>query len=178
MSKQNGEWADTLDAWKASRMINATLDSGRRVTMRKLTLDELVSLDALPDDLKQLAAMEAMDMVVDEARTLLRKGDKRSLGSYTKMQQDRVRLRDRLVLAAVIKPELTEADLPDLPEPDKVMIAAIAQGQIEFDAVGKRIGLEPMSTFRVLAASHHPGVEPEDCDACKAARLEISTASQ
>lgn len=177
-SASNGRWADSLEDWKASRLIHAQLDSGRKVTLVKCTLDELIALDALPDDLRDLATLDSVGLVGEELRTLLGKRDKKSRDQAAELKKQALRLRDHVVLFAVREPKLTEADLPDLPEHDKQMIAEIAWGRLEFDAANRRIGLEPMSTFRVHAETHHPELSAEDCEACKKARLALSTAGQ
>lgn len=172
MARRNEKWAHSLAEAKRRRLIHAELPSGLRVVMRSLTLDDLVALDGLPDDLVRIALLEiAPGGVAGAIAEELRKADKEALARARKLSEDQNQLRDRLVLAAVLEPKLTEKDLTDLDSFDKVMVAEIAQHKLAFDAAGRRIGPEPVDTFRIHGAHHGCA---EGCEKCEAARLELS----
>ena len=171
MAKQK-QWAHSLAEARRRGIIHATLPSGLQVDVRSLTLDDLVAVNGLPDDLVRIALLEISPGGVGaEIARELKKADKGALDRARKISEDQNALRDRLVLAAVVQPKLTAKDLPYLDSFDKVMVAEIAQHKLEFDAAGRRIGPEPVSTFRLFGEKHGC---PADCPHCEAARMELS----
>lgn len=172
---QNGTWAQSLDDWKLSRLLDVTLPSGMRVTIIKLTLDELVQEDALPDDLVRVALLEISPGGVEaQLGRDLAKNDKAGLKAAKDLAAANLRLQDRIVLRAVVAPKIEEEQLPEVDPYDKAMIAGIACGRLFYDEAGRRIGPEPMSTFREHARTHHPDVSVEDCEACQDAIRALS----
>lgn len=172
---KNSGHAGTLAEWKARRRLDVTLPSGMPITMRTLTLSELAVADGLPDDLIRLALVEMQPGgIVGEIGAELQKSDEGALERAKKYAEDNLALRDRLILAAVLDPVMNEDDVRELDGFDKEMIAGIASRQLEFDAIGRRVGSEPLSTFRVFAATHHEQLSAEDCPACEEARRQFS----
>lgn len=177
--------AGTIEEWRQRRRLDVTLPSGMQITMRLVTLDELAADDGLPEDLVRVALisgqpggivqaiakeLEGVDSMSEE----LQKADTAAIGRAQKLSQDNLLLRDRLVMRAVVEPQLTLEDVLDLDGYDKDMIAGIASRRmgLDFDAAGRRIGAEPLSTFHVFASQHGC---PPDCVSCEATRVEFST---
>jgi hypothetical protein len=166
---------DTLAAWQRNSLIHATGPSGTVFVLRALTLDELAAEDALPDDLLRVALLEwsreVTGGVMGEMSANLKKGTPEALTAARKLSQDNLRLRNRIIVRALVKPRVTEKDLVKLDPYDLAMIAAISQRQVNIDAAGRRVGADTLDTFRaacqILARS-------ETDEARKAVLLELS----
>lgn len=144
------QWASTLAEAKRGALIDMTGPSGTRYTVRALTLDDLVAEEALPDDLVRVALLDMIPGgVVAEIMTKLQ--DPKSLKEAEKLSQDTVKLRDRLVLRAIVAPKVAARDIAGLDPYDKELIAQIAQRKVVLDAAGRRVGADALETFRALA---------------------------
>lgn len=167
-------WAGTLDNWRARARHHVELPSGQRVVMRTVTLDELASAEGVPDDLVRVALAEiatdtgAAGMVADKLRLDTQEG----LAEARKITDDLAELTRRLVVTAVIEPTLTDDTVRDVPPADLAMVAGIATRRVQFDAAGRRVGVEPLDTFATFRREH--GCD-EDCPHCQASRLAFST---
>lgn len=149
MSNNGEKWASSLAEAKRNAHIDITGPSGTRYTIRPLTLDELAAIDGLPDDLLRIALLETVPGgVIEEISDKLRLGDPESLKAAQQLSQDTVRLRDRIVLEAVVSPALKAKDVEALDPFDRHMIAGIAQRRVHEDATGKQVGADPLATFR------------------------------
>lgn len=156
----------TLEELKAGRRMAIVLDSGRSVVIRSLTLDELAAEEGLPDDLFHIALLDGLPGgVVGKIAEQLEAGDPASLEQAAKLSRDNLALRDRLVLAAVVEPKLTLADVKDLDPFDRATIALFAQRRRTIDAAGRRVGAQALDTFRIFDQEHGC---PPDCPACQA----------
>lgn len=166
---------DSLATWKRNSTVTATGPSGTRFSIRPLTLDELASEDALPDDLLRVALLEwSRDVtggVMGEVASNLKKGDKASLDAVRKLSKDNLSLRNRIIVKSLVKPRVTEKELAALDPYDKEMIAAISQRQRTVDATGKRVGADALDNFRA-ACQILAGAETDE--ARKAFLLELS----
>lgn len=155
----------TLAEWRRRSTMDVTLSSGANVTVRPLTLDELAAVDALPDDLIRIVLLEQIPGgVVAEIGAQLEKGDPASLAAARKLSEDNLKLRDRIVLTAVVTPKLTAKDLAGLDPFDKAEIAAFAQRRLNVDAAGRRVGADALDTFRIVSEEHRC---PPSCEACQ-----------
>ena len=163
--------ASSLAEWKRRSTIDVTLGSLTNVTIRPLTLDELAAQDGLPDDLLRVALLEQIPGgVVAEISRQIEAGDEKSLAAAKKLSDDNLKLRDRIVLAAVVAPKLTAKDLAALDPFDKAEIAAFAQRRETVDAAGRRVGAEALDTFRIVGEEH--GCSP-NCPACAASARRV-----
>lgn len=168
-------WATSFEELQKLRLIYATLPTGAQMVLRSMTLDELAAADGLPDDLLKVAMLETTPGgVAGEIARVLHTESDAALEDAHKLSQSTMELVDRLVLAAVIEPELTAEQVKLLDGFDKAMIAGIASRRIVFDAAGRRVGVEPLDTFRAWVEAH--GCD-DDCTACKTAVSLLSTAS-
>lgn len=150
MAKPPAWKPSTLAEAKRGRLMELTAPSGARFVVRALTIDELATADGLPDDLLRIALLEGVPGgVVSEIASKL--GDPTKLREAQELSRATVKLRDRLVLEAVVQPRLAAKDLTELDPFDKDMIAQACQRKIVFDAAGRRIGSDALATFRELA---------------------------
>jgi hypothetical protein len=85
--------------------------------------------------------------------------------------QAAVKLHEWVITQTVVEPELTADMLPLLPAEDLEMIAAIAKRERDTDALGVRLGVDPLSRWRTFREIHEC---PEGCEACEAARSVFS----
>jgi hypothetical protein len=145
--------------------------STANVTIRPLTLDELAAQNGLPDDLLRVALLEQIPGgVVAEIADKIEKGDAASLAAAKKLSDDNLKLRDRIVLAAVVAPKLTARDLAGLDPFDKAEIAGFAQRRETVDAAGRRVGADALDTFRIVGEEHGC---PPNCEACAASARRV-----
>jgi hypothetical protein len=146
-------------AWKPSSLaeakrnavVNMTASSGTRYAVRPMTLDELLSMNAMPDDLIRIALLDNIRVgreqsaLTVEIGEKLAKGDKASLVEAQGLSRGLVDLRNRLVLAAVQAPKLKPKDLADLDPYDLDEIAMVAQHRLVVDEAGRLV--DPLATF-------------------------------
>jgi|SRR5581483_3324073 len=165
------EWKpSSLADWKRRATMDVTLGSGARVILRALTLDDLG--DALPNDLVRIALLDQIPGgVVSQIAMHLDAGDDEALAAAQKLSDDNLRLRDEIVLRAVVSPQLRPKDLAELDPFDKAEIVEYAQRKRVVDSAGRRVGADALSTFRTIAEEH--GCAP-DCEACAAAARRVS----
>lgn len=151
MGDTNGEaWAGSFEEWRQRRRANITLPSGMRVTVQTVTLDELCTAEALPDDLLRAALLEMTPGGVPAAIAAeLQKADSDALARAKKLSEDSVSLVDRLCVAALVDPQVDVESVVEIDAYDKQMIAQIAQRRIDEDAAGRRVyGVQPVDQFR------------------------------
>lgn len=153
--------------WQRRRFAKATLPTGQEVTLRAVTLDELAALDALPDDLVAVAWYEKLPGGISAQIPAPELQTPEGAARARKLSQDTLALRDKLVLAAVVEPAITETDLPSLDPFDKDMVANLASRQDDLDATGRRVwGVEPLNTFQDFRDVHGCDAGPEPCPGC------------
>lgn len=187
-ASENGWQPSTVEEWHARATHRIELHNAR-VLVRFRSLGELIAHGELPDDLIKLALLELSrgagsggitgEIANELAKADLADGDKTaaeaSLKSAREIAEGAARLVREQVAFALVEPKLTAEDLahPDFPMEDLELLAGILNRQIEYDAAGRRIGIEPLATFRVFAQAH--GCPAEGCPACEEARLGLST---
>lgn len=170
----SADWAGTLDDWRMRGRHRVELPSSQRVVVRTVTLDELAAANGLPDDLVRVALAEiatdtgAAGLVAEKLRLDTPDGLKEARQIIDSLAE----LTRRLVVTAVVEPQLTDVTVRDLPPDDLAMIAAIATRRVQFDAAGRRVGVEPLDTFATFRREH--GCD-EDCPHCAAARMALSS---
>ena len=163
-NRKDSSWASSVAEAKRNARIDITGPSGTRYSLRALTLEDLIVIDGLPQDLLHAALLEmtpartilrpdgSIDTIpggiVGEIAEKTRLGDPEQLEQARKLSQATVALRDRIVLEAVVAPRLKPADLADLDPFDKEMIVGIAQRRIVVDAEGKQVGADELAPFR------------------------------
>lgn len=133
------------DAWKAAGTHDITLPSNTQVKIRVPNLPTLVKTGQLPNAL------------VAEALTTIQSGE---LTAEVISQQ--AEFYNKLVVASVVDPAVTEEDVPELPFEDVEMIVEIATRQRDTDALGHHIaGLHTSKDWRKFRGleDFYPDVE-------------------
>lgn len=179
------EWAETAEQWRGRNLHRAELWSGMRITFRFPSLGEMIQTGALPETLLELALLEYGDPGASVA--LIAQAAGQSLDENTDEQQragalaraeklshDVAALNRELCAAALVAPKLSADDLasPDFPVQDIEMLAGFLNRTVHYDAAGRRVGTEPLDTFRPFPEKHGCAA---DCPQCEAARRELST---
>lgn len=142
---------DSLAEVKRRARFVVTCTSGASYELRALTLDDLAAEDALPDDLIRVALLEAHSPGgVSGAIASHMQHDRED--DAMKLSADLLKLRDRLVLKAVVTPKLKPADVQHLDPFDRHEIAEFAQRQRNVDAAGRQVGADSLDTFRRACA--------------------------
>jgi len=177
-------WAGTADEW-AGKVHNAELPSGMRVSFRFPSLGEMIELEALPADLLEIAVAEwaepgaAAQLAAQPYAELAEQDEepteeqREQADEHARAISEKVaRLNRHLVARALVAPRLTIEELARAPYSDLEMLARLINRLDPFDAAGRRIGPEPITTFLVFAEEHEcaPG-----CPACETARGRLST---
>jgi hypothetical protein len=148
----------------------ATGPSGTVYRIRKINLERQAFGGSLPRELKQLAlSVAAKSDGRNPAAVLAGQLDADKLAELMDEQKG---YNDRLVLATVIEPALTEEDLgtgaidddPFLPAIDYVWLLRVAKGEEDRDAEDRMLwGPEPKSRMEIFRRAHEC---LEDCEAC------------
>jgi hypothetical protein len=157
--------------------------------MRLLSVGELLASGALPDDLREIAIDEwaaaqarepspSVSAAQAEYDGLSEKPTKKQRAEADARAQAHIEklaaINRHIVSAALIAPKLTPDDLADpaFPYADLAMLARILQRDLQFDAAGRRIGVEPLETFRLFAQEHGC---VEGCEHCEESRRQLSS---
>lgn len=127
--KSAAEWK------KAKDHPNVLLPSGVRVTIRIPDLAGMMETGIIPSDYMEIATRLAKKVENNEAPT------QEDMSEEAKFERI-------LLTKTVIEPEITEADVPDLPVEDRGMLAQFAMRQRDLDAEGEHIaGLTKSDKF-------------------------------
>lgn len=130
---------DTAAAWKKKAGHPVTLPSGAVVRLKVPNLAQLAKTGELPNDLVRVAIPEVAGA---EPAPL---SEEEALAAIQKLAD----FQTWITTVAVVSPEITAEDVPELPTEDTEMIVAIATRQRDLDAVGHHIGgLEASADFR------------------------------
>lgn len=149
--KKNGkqpEWADSPEAIKSRRLMDVTLLSGAKVTLRTVTLDELALDDAIPGDLIEVAILDSADLLLPEMLNHVRN---QRPEEAQRLSKNAVLLADRVTLRAIVNPPVSPEVVGALDGFDKKMILEIAQRKRSTDATGKVVCaqvLDDLGDFR------------------------------
>lgn len=179
-------WAGTLEEWHARTIHHIEGHSGMRFDFRFRTLGQLIALTDLPDQLIQLALLEeTRDVtggIVGAIASDLRQVDDPASGVTAEQARENAleksrqvdELNRRLVAFCLVTPKVTAEQLAgeDFPEEDLQMLSGIVSRQLQFDAAGRRIGVEPIETFATFRDVHECA---PDCAACEAGRDRLSS---
>jgi hypothetical protein len=172
-------WAGSAGSWKKrGGPHQITLPSGQRVLARVLGLSSLARLDGLPDDLVDAVVLHVVNAergglpAVIGAEIANANGDEKAQEQAAKHIAEFGRLTKYLVAEALVEPKLTVDDLDDVPEEDLEMLMRIVTGRQSFDAVGVRIGVEPLDAWETWRSKHGC---PDDCPHCEDARSALSS---
>lgn len=143
---------DELEQLREGKVVTAP--SGARYRIRRINLERHALSGGLPASLVQVAmeGQEAIGKLFEQ----IAQGD-----SNADRRETVLGYLDRLVLATVIDPPLTEEDLGDpsdltsdalLPADDYKFFVGIAMGEVDYDAADQRIwGVDPLSRFPAVS---------------------------
>lgn len=124
--------ADSKTQWVKNKVHTVKLSSGTQVEIQLPNLPELVKGGNLPNKLLEVATKRLQQQ--DITAELI--SDLADFNRY-------------LVAKTVVKPEIAEEDVPNIPYEDVEMIVAFANRERDVDAVGHHIaGLEVDEDFR------------------------------
>jgi hypothetical protein len=176
-------WAHDRAGWAGRAIHRAELWSGMRILFRFPTLGELIATGELPERLLELALLEYGDpgrsyrLIGAQAEQALdeQKSDEERQAAKDRADQfgrDLATLNRELCALALVEPKLTAEELSEVPLQDLEMLAGFINRTVVMDAAGRRIGIEPLDTFRQFRDKHGCG---EDCQACEATRRDLST---
>lgn len=134
------ERVENVGAWKAAAVHWPLLPSNTRVGIRIPDLAAMIEGGQVPQHLLSAALGMAQQATQNKTPTV---------EDMTKSATEEREFTDLLVQATVAEPDITEADLPDIPFEDKQFLVAIATRQRDLDAEGEHIaGLTKSEKFR------------------------------
>jgi hypothetical protein len=170
----------TAEQWAAA-VLEAELPSGARVRFRFPSLAEIVELGELPPDLLEIAVAEwkspgsAAELAAEPFEQLPDEPSEEQLeqasAAAREVSEKIAGLNRELIARALVEPAMTAAQLQSVPYSDLEYLTRIINRAEPFDAAGRRIGPEPISTFRVFAEAHDCAA---DCPACETSRRNVS----
>lgn len=174
--------APTTAAEWGERTHYAELPSGAAIRFRFPSLAEMIALGSLPEDLLEIAVAEwkspgsAAELAAapfDELGEDASDEDRETAAAASRAVAERIAALNREVIArALIEPAMSPDQLRTVPYTDLEYLTRIVNRVEPFDAAGRRIGPEPISTFRGFAEEHECAA---DCQACEAARRRLSS---
>lgn len=125
----------TTAAWKKAAKHTITCPSGTVVAIKLPNIPLMIESGKLPQHLLD-AALGASELTEEQKPT----------AELIKQERE---FTDFIVKVTVVEPELTDADLNEIPFEDKDFIVSVATRQRDLDAVGNHIGgLSSSATFR------------------------------
>src|SRR5262245_15685657 len=160
-------------AWKQKALHDITLPTGVQVTIRIPDVGMLLKGGAVPEKLRIAALAYISRELTGKVPGLVREEDDGNAIIDEEILADQMRMHDWIVLQSVVEPQLTEDDLPNIPVEDLVMLTEIANRERDTDALGVRLGVEPLDRWLPFREAH--GCPAEGCPACEAARARLST---
>lgn len=177
------ERVDSASAWGEKGVHTVTCPSGAQVRVRIPNLPQLIKHDAVPESLRAAAIKEVSSEGVP---AMLRQG----------LSEDEVKalydLYEHLVIEMVVEPKLKgmtfgpdpenpeksividRGDIPSLPQEDVEMLVNIATRQQDTDALGVRLGVEPLNRWAQFREEHEC---PPGCEGCTRAIRRLSGSS-
>ena len=170
--------ATPADVWRERSVHTVTGPSGSVMRMRIPGIGTVLATGGLPTYLVRLALLDLShpegaasalkqmldDVMDDEQRDSI-------LGETVRLREYQA----HLVAAALIEPALRPEEVlsGDFPEDDLAMIAEIVQRTRAFDALGVRIGVEPLDRWARFHQEH--GLDGEDCEHCRSVQQAFSS---
>lgn len=163
----------TKEQWGKKAVHIVACPSGMEVKIRIPNLGLLLEGDALPQTLRNAALTELVDPISAQVTRAAGGGEKPAIG--IEEVKDLYDLHKWLVVQTVIEPELELDDLPDLPQEDLEMLTQIATRERTTDALGRSLGVEPLSRYETFRTEHKCAT---GCEACEKVVGVFSTVEQ
>lgn len=174
----------TAEEWENS-LHDPVLPSGRKVLFRDTTLAELLAMNELPTDLRQLAideyatpgSMKKAALAPYEglpekpSKTQQKKADEASNAVLEKISL----VNRHLIALALVQPKMSVEQLAKVPYADLQYLSLLINRQIGTDAVGRYVGVVPLDQFHFVVQAHGVEHDPADCETCASLRWTLST---
>lgn len=141
------------------------------VKVRIPDLAAMLAMGQIPEHLRQVALLSAFKEEGDPPLAL-QKHDDGSPVLTDDVAKGFYDLKSHIIVATVVEPALTQAEASEIPVEDRDMLYAIAMRERDTDALGVRLGVEPLSRWATFRGKHGC---PPDCPACNEAVGELST---
>lgn len=87
--------------------------------------------------------------------------------------QKMVELLDFLIMQMVLNPKLSQEDVDAIPTEDRELLIAIAQRERDTDAVGRRLGVEPLYRWETFRSEHGCAPDCPECQKCVQAHSSV-----
>jgi len=134
-------------SWIGNAQHDVVLPSGTTIKIKLPNLPQMIKSGTVPNELVEVAIKSASNDNQDPTAD-----DIKAVADFHTF----------LVVHTVVEPEITEADVPQLPSEDTEMIVEFATRQRDLDAVGNHIGgldkLEDYRKFRDRALGRAAGL--------------------
>lgn len=153
----------TKEAWAARGVHEVTLYSGARVKIRIPDLARLLKHDLLPEGLRGVALRQAFGQLEMGGGSSPDVPPPTDADRY-KTAKELAELMDWLLLDMLVDPVLEREDLDGIPSEDKDLLVSLAQRERDTDALGVRVGVEPLSRWDAWRSAH--GCD-DDCPECQ-----------
>ena len=166
----------SVEEWAALALHDVTLPSGMEAVIRFADIPALIKSGRLPDQLQGAAARRFFG---SENGAAASDGDgedgaKAAIDDAQRIEiaKATAELYEYLVLESVVEPELTAEHLPRLPAEDKEMLIEVSLRERDTDALGRTLGVEPLSRWETFRREHKCS---KSCAHCEAAQHALST---
>lgn len=160
----------TAEEWAAAGHHKVWLHSGKRIVIRIPDLFTLIQQDAIPEELRAVALNEIETGSATGAATSPSTDAGPSLNWDVVKQA--AELYEHIAFHMVFRPEVTLEQFRTFPAEDRDMLRDIAMRRRFTDARGVRLGVEPLDGWARFRHHHRC---PEGCEACEAARRDLSS---
>lgn len=165
--------SDVKSRWFARALHTIILPSGEEVVVRIPDITNLARNESIPESLRAaVIKQDAQALLTGTASASEESQPKPSDADVVRAAAELGEAFDYIVLDMIVEPVLTISEVRLIPSEDRDFLALIAQRQRDTDALGRRLGVEPLSRWERFR--HHHGCA-EDCAECEALRREFST---
>ena len=165
---QNGSAREVSpkSSWLKSGLHTITLHSGATIKIRYPNLALMMRTGLIPTHLRAIATKVAKGEVTPTGQTMIGDGEPTDDAAFDEVVSV-VQLMDEIIKHMVVEPELNQEDIDLMPPEDRDLLLAIANRERDVDAVGRRLGVEPLDRWEKFRREHHCS---EDCRSCQKVR--------
>ena len=159
----------TKTSWLKSGTHTITTYTGHVIRIKYPNLALMMRVGLVPTHLRAVALKVARGEINVSSREVTVGEDlpePEGEAAYEEMLK-LVELLDLLIMEMVLEPKLSQEDVDAMPGEDRDLLLAIANRERDVDAVGVRLGVEPLSRWDNFRGRHNC---PEDCRPCQAVR--------
>lgn len=165
----------TKARWLKKGHHTVTLYSGETVKITIPNLAMMIRLGLIPLRLRSLAMRaargeELLPPPQDEGSSEVSDEEYEGL-------QKMVELLDFLIMQMVVEPKLEQEDVDLMPTEDRELLISIAQRERDSDAVGRTLGVEPLSRWETFRREHRCAPDCPQCEASIQAHSSVDVGS-